>query len=245
MLETPVKKGRRKVSDEQSDPPPFQPLVNPLPPAVVALALGIFAIELVISAGVGGYFGGPSAVGWRIEAIRSFAFFNEMLAYLLETHRYASAEWLRFLTYPFVHLGFTHALMVIVFLLALGKLVGDVFGSLAVLTVFFTSALFGALVFAGLTTSAHPLVGGYPAVYGLIGTYTFLLWVRLGQMGEPQARAFGLIGVLLFIQLIFGLFFGAGQDWVAEIAGFLMGFAIAPALAPGGFRRLLDRLRQR
>ena len=233
------------MSDAQNDPPPFQPLVNPLPPAVVALALAIFAIELVISAGVRGYFGGPSAVGWRIEAIRNFGFFNEMLAFLMERRIFASTEWLRFLTYPFVHLAFTHALMVIVFLLALGKLVGEVFGSLAVITVFFASAIFGALVFAGLTGSSEPLVGGYPAVYGLIGTYTFLLWVRLGQLGEPQARAFGLIGVLLLIQLIFGLFFGTGQDWVAEISGFLMGFAIAPALAPGGFRRMLDRLRQR
>ncbi len=223
----------------------MQPVVNPLPPAVVALALAIFAIEIVISAGAEGFVGGPSGVGWRLEAIRSFGFFAPVLEHLVETQDWFSPELKRFVAYPFIHFGFTHALMVIVFLLALGKLVGDTFGSLAVLVVFFSSAIFGALIYAGLASDPRPLVGGYPAVYGLIGTYTFLLWTRLGQAGEPQIRAFALIGVLLAIQLIFGALFGTGNDWVAEVAGFAMGFAVTPILAPGGFGRLMDRLRQR
>lgn len=245
MLERPVKKGNRDMSDEQNHQRHIEPLVNPLPPAVVALALAIFSVEIVLSAGVRGYIGGQEAVGWRVYAIREFGFFPQVLEYLFNTRTWASSEWLRFATYPFIHYGFTHAIMVIVFLLALGKLVGEVFGSLAVLIVFFASAIFGALIFAGLTGTTQQLIGGYPAVYGLIGTYTFLLWVQLGQRGQPQAQAFGLIAVLMLIQLIFGVFFGAGLDWVAEIAGFLVGFVIAPIVAPGGLRHLLNRLRQR
>ena len=57
-----------------------QPLVNALPPAVVALALAIFASEVLLWAGESGYVGGPEAVGWRLEAIREFAFFSPVLA---------------------------------------------------------------------------------------------------------------------------------------------------------------------
>lgn len=223
----------------------LQPLFNSLPPAVAALALAILGVELLISAGARGYVGGPEAVGWRLEAIREFAFFSQMVQFVIERQDWFSPEWLRFVTYPFIHLGFTHAVFVIVFLLALGKLVGEVFGNVAVLVVFFACGTFGALIYAGLTGDTRPLVGGYPGVYGLIGAYTFLLWVSYGVAGENQYRAFMLIGFLLGIQLIFGVIFGSSNDWVAEIAGFALGFALSPVLAPGGFSRLLDRLRQR
>lgn len=223
----------------------MQPLFNALPPVVVALALAIFGVELLISAGARGYIGGPEAVGWRLEAIREFAFFSPVLEFVIERQAWMSPELRRFVTYPFIHLGFAHVIFVIVFLLALGKLVGEVFGNLAVLIVFFGSAIFGALIFAGLTGDSRPLVGGYPGVYGLIGAYTFLLWVSYGVTGENQYRAFTLIGFLMGIQFIFGFLFGSTNDWVAEIAGFLVGFAISPMLVPGGFRRLLNRLRQR
>lgn len=223
----------------------MQPLFNTLPPVVVGLALAIFGVELLISAGARGYLGGAQAVGWRLEAIREFAFFGQLLDIIVERQAWTSTELRRFVTYPFVHLGFTHMIFVIVFLLALGKLVGEVFGNIAVLTVFFASAIFGALIYAGLTGDARPLVGGYPGVYGLIGAYTFLLWVSYGATGENQYRAFTLIGFLMGIQLIFGVLFGATNDWVAEVAGFVAGFAISPILAPGGFGRLLSRLRQR
>ncbi|MEM9708884.1 MAG: rhomboid family intramembrane serine protease [Pseudomonadota bacterium] len=227
----------------QSDPDasPF----NSLPPAVVALAFALFAVELVLSAGARGYFGGQGAVGWRLDAIGDYAFFSQVLDYMMETGRYTLPDIARFLTYPFVHGGFTHMLFVVVFLLALGKMVGETVGSFAVLAVFFGSAVFGALAYAALTKVETPLIGGFPAVYGLIGAFTFLLWVRLGAVGAPQINAFSLIGVLLAIQLVFGLLFGGGKDWVAEVAGFCFGFAVTPLVAPGGFQRLLAKMRER
>lgn len=227
-----------------SDPNDVSP-INSVPPVVVGLALGIFAVELMLSAGARGFVGGPEAIGWRLEAIREFSFFSQVLESMFETGRWTLPDAARFVTYPFVHYGFTHVLMVIVFLLALGKMVGELFGGLAVLAIFFASSIFGALVYAGLTSDPQPLVGGYPAVYGLIGAYTFLLWIGLGAVQQNQYRAFTLIGALLGIQLFFGLIFGGGSDWIADLAGFVMGFALSPVLAPGGFKRLVARLRQR
>ena len=90
-----------------------------------------------------------------------------------------------------------------------------------------------------------PLIGGYPAVYGLIGSYTFMLWVRLTGTGSNQYQAFTLIGFLLGIQLIFALLFGSNNDWIADIFGFLTGFALSFLLVPGAISRIRDRMRDR
>lgn len=227
------------------DSQPSQPVVNPLPPVVVALALAIFAVEVLLSAGARGLIGGDAGGGWRVEAIQSYGFFAPLLEVIVQRQMWTTPELVRFVSYPFIHLGFTHVLFVIVFLLALGKLVGEALGGVAVIATFFISAIFGALVFAGLTGDPRPLVGGYPAVYGLIGTYTFILWVSYGQTGQNQYRAFTLIGFLLGIQLFFGVFFGSSSEWVAEVAGFIVGFLVAPFVARGGMRRMLARIRQR
>lgn len=228
---------------DNSNPPP--PAVNPMPPVVVALALAIFAVEVLLSAAERGIIGGPTALGWRIEAVQSYAFFAPLLEIIIQQGMWTTPELMRFVTYPFVHYGFTHVLFVLVFLLALGKLTGEALGGMAVFLTFFVSAIFGALIFAGLTGDARPLVGGYPAVYGLIGTYTFILWVGYGQTGQNQLQAFSLIGILLALQLFFGAFLGGTSEWIAEVAGFAIGFLLAPFVARGGFRRLLARMRRR
>lgn len=221
-----------------------QPVFNTLPPAVIGLAVVIFGIELIFMVGARGYFG-TEGIGWRVSAIQDYGFFNQALYFMVERGE-LRPEWLsRFLTYPFVHGAFTQAIFVIVFLLALGKLVGEVFGNLAVLVLFYACGGFGALVYAGLTGPDAFLIGGFPSVYGLIGAYTFLLWVRFGAMGQNQYQAFTLIGFLMGINLIFGVLFGVTNDWIAEIAGFVFGFFLTPALVPGAFRRFLDRMRQR
>jgi membrane associated rhomboid family serine protease len=114
-----------------------------------------------------------------------------------------------------------------------------------VIVIFFACGIFGAVIYAGLTGDDRPLIGGFPSAYGLIGAYTFILWVRLKSTGQNEYQAFSLIGFLMGLQLFFGIFFEVGMDWVAEVAGFVFGFVITPALVPGAFGRLLDRMRQR
>lgn len=218
---------------------------NALPPVITALALAIFGVELAMWAAGRGLLGGTGGIGWRAEAVQGFAFYGPVLDYMIDTGSFTLADTARFVTYLFIHASFMHALFVIVFLLALGKMVAETVSPSAALVVFFASGIVGALAYAALTNDTRPLVGGFPAVYGLIGAFTFLLWVRLGAAGAPQYRAFSLIGVLLGLQLLFGLIFGGGSDWVADLAGFAVGFAITPIVAPGGFRLALAKLRQR
>ena len=229
----------------QDDDETFQPMVNPIPPAVTFLCVAMLLAELALWAGTRGLVGGPLAVGWRIDALQTFAVFQPLLTWMSETGRWFSAETTRLVTYPFVHLGFGHMLMACVFLLALGKLVGEIFGNIAVLAVFFGSSIVGALVWAAFSAGGHPLTGGYPAAYGMIGAFTFILWANLGAQGKNRLAAFRLIGVLILIRVVFGLMFGLTDDWIAEGAGFIFGFAITPGLAPGALARLRERLQER
>ena len=83
-----------------------------------------------------------------------------------------------------------------------------------------------------------PLIGGFPAVYGLIGAFTYILWRSMSLVGANQARAFSLIGVLMGIQLLFGLLFGLNNDWIADLGGFATGFMLSFVVAPGSLLRL-------
>jgi membrane associated rhomboid family serine protease len=225
--------------------PHNEPPLNPLPPVVIALFLVIVGLEVFFTLGARGLVGGPEAVGWRLGTLERFAFSAEIFAWMREAGRWPVEHVMRFFSYPFVHASFTHALFAGVMLLALGKMVGEAMGSLAVLLIFFVSAAGGALVYALIVGSSTPLIGAFPAVYGLIGGFTYLLWVRLGQLGEQQVRAFTLIGFLLVIQLVFGLLFGANAEWVADLSGFAIGFVMSIVLVPGGWGKLVDKLRQR
>ncbi|NDW45157.1 rhomboid family intramembrane serine protease [Ruegeria sp. PrR005] len=217
--------------------------VNPLPPVVVALVLFIIGIELAFSLGARGIVGGPQAVGWRLAAMQSYAFSPDILAWMWDSGRWPVEHVIRFVTYPFVNVSFTQSLFVCVFVLAMGKMVAESFGSVAMLVVFIASGAVGALGYGVLTDSPVALVGGFPPVYGLIGAFTWLLWRNLSRVGENQARAFSLIAFLMGAQLLFGLLFGGGLDWVADLAGFATGFALSFFLAPGGWSRIRGRIR--
>lgn len=217
--------------------------VNPLPPAVAALFLVIMGIEIAFFLGAKGLIGGPEAVGWRLEAIQKYAFSDPVFDWMVENRRWPADQLMRFVTYTFVHASFSHALFVGVFLLAMGKMVGEVFGNLAMLVIFVLSGVGGALAYALLLNDPVPLLGGFPSVYGLIGAFTYMLWRQLSLVGANQARAFSLIAMLMGLQLLFGLFFGGSKDWVADLAGFATGFGLSFFVSPGGWARVRRTIR--
>lgn len=218
---------------------------NALPKVVVALSFVIFGLEVMFQAATMSLIGGQSGVGWRLDAIRDFAVFDEIAAYMWMNGVVLPDEMVRLVTYPLIHTGFVHAGFVVVFILAIGKMVAEVFSPLAFLVLFWASAIAGALGFVALMDNPYPLVGGYPGVYGLIGAFTFLMWIEAGARGGNRYRAFGLIGMLLAIQVVFGLIGGQFGNVIADLTGFAAGFALSFVLVPGGWRRILARLRSR
>jgi membrane associated rhomboid family serine protease len=216
---------------------------NPIPLVIWALALPMVALELYL----GAYerFGGAAAVGMRQALWQQMAFFPDALRAGWAEGYVAQRDWLRLVSYPFIHGGFTHVLFVAVFLVALGKFVGEVFRWWAVLAIFLVSAVAGGVVASLVPFVKQAIFGGYPAVYGLIGAFTFVLWVGARVTGANPARAFVMIGFLLGAQLVFGLAFGGGTEWVADLAGFAAGFLLSFAVSPAGWAKLVDLVRGR
>lgn len=219
------------------------PPLNPLPPVVWALALPMIALEIVLQIGEAGIAGGPDAVGWRMEAITKLAFVSDLWREMWQLGNFPPEHLLRLVGYAFIHGSLTHAAFAVVILLALGKFVGEVLRFWAVLLVFFGATVAGGLAYGFLTTPM-PLFGAYPGDYGLVGAFTYLMWLRLAGSGK-EYQAFSMIGLLLGSRLIFGALIGGGLDWVADLAGFVAGFALTVLVAPGGIPRLLGHLRQR
>ena len=166
------------MMDDHNAPP-----LNPLPPVVWALALPMIAMEVVLGLGSSGLAGGIEGAGWRLQAMERFAFAPDLMRVMVERGEYPWQHLLRLISYPLVHGNTTHAVFALVILLALGKMVGEVFRWWAVLVVFFGAAIAGAAAYMVAPWVHAPLIGAYPPVYGLIGSFTFLLWVNLAAVG--------------------------------------------------------------
>ena len=227
--------------------------INPLPAIVWALSLPMIAMEVVVNAAANGLVGGPAGIGWRSQAIQDFAFAPDYLRQMVIAQQYPWDGLYRPFTFPFVHTDLTQAVFVIVILLALGKFVAEVFRWWAVLAVFLASSLAAALAYTAIPYTHSGLIGGYPPVYGLIGAFTYINWIRAKGQTAAQLRAFRLIGFLLGFRILFGVYSlitygvdqGGGWDWTAEMAGFVTGFLLSFAVSPGGWSRVLTRVRSR
>ncbi len=218
---------------------------NALPPVIVALTLLILGIEAVFQLANAGIIGGPRGVGWRLVAVNEYGFSPVVLDRILINGDYSFDMLKRFVTYPFINMQLTQVAFCAALTLALGKFTTEYYGSAKVLFVYVATSIVGAIVFGLAVEGRLPLIGGFTPVYGLIGAYTYALWLRLGQSGENQLLAFRLIGFLLLLQLLFGLIFGGNSQWIAELSGFFAGFTLSIILAPGGWSALLARMRQR
>lgn len=218
--------------------------VNDISPVVAGLFGLIVVVELVLSLAGEGIIGGRLGIGWRVQAIQDYGLTGELVSWMIETRQWPPEHLMRFLTFPFLHGGFVHMVFSGAILLAMGKFVGDRFSGLSILVLFFACSAVGGLVWGALPMNRGWLIGAFPAVYGLIGAFTYILWVNYKAVGEQQIKAFQLIGMLLLIRIILGLLLGDDGTWSAELASFATGFLLSFVLRPGGFTRLRETLRR-
>ena len=219
--------------------------LNKLSPVILLLAAIIIGIEVVFQLANYGIIGGPRGVGWRSSAVDQYGYSAAIFDRVWLRGDYSFETLRRFVTYPFINWELTQTAFCAALTLALGKYTTEYYGSVKVVFLYFATAIIGAVVFGALVTNNFPLLGGFAPVYGLIGAYTYALWLRLGDAGENQLMAFRLSGFLLALQLGFGLLFGTNMGWIAELSAFFAGFAMSVLLAPGGWASFLARMRRR
>jgi membrane associated rhomboid family serine protease len=220
------------------------PPINAIPPVITLLVGLIAVIEIAFQLGASGMVGGRDAIAWRRDAVIAYGFADPLFDHMVQNRVLVLDGLKRFVTYPFIHVSAMHAVFAGVILLAIGKFVAERFNVWVVVLIFFASAIFGASIYGLIIDTRVALVGAYPAVYGLLGAFTWSLFVGYGAKGENPLQAFQLIGLLLGLQLIFGIIGGGGSEWIADVAGFIAGFGISFAMAPGGRARLAELLRK-
>ncbi|WP_040616207.1 rhomboid family intramembrane serine protease [Oceanicola granulosus] len=219
--------------------------LNPIPPVVLLAVLAMIAVEVVLGLAAQGIVGGQQGIGWRIRAWEDYAFAPRVVELVAERGVWSADLLARFVTYPFVHASVTHAAFAVVITLAMGKFAGEVLTGFALGALMLACTVLSALFYGLVVSDNVPLFGAYPLAYGLIGAYTYILWLHLGRRGERQIAAFRLIGFLFVLQIVYAMLFGSNPQWIAELAGFVIGFALTPLLVPGGWTALLMKLRTR
>lgn len=227
------------------DPAPTS-LLNPLPGVVWLLLIPLTAVEGVLILAQYGLLAGISeaAPGWRLTLLVRAGFAAELQHWMWQTGQMPLRAVLRYVSYPFIHAGPLHAGFVVVLLAALGKSVAGGMRPVPMLALIVASVIGGAVVFGAVSGPESWLIGAYPAVFGLIGAFTWQGWAVARDRGA-QIRAFGLIATLLLARLGFGLMIETGGLWTADLAGFAVGFVLTPVLIPGGAASALATLRRR
>lgn len=141
-----------------------------------------------------------------------------------------------FVTYMFLHAGWTHVFVNCIWLLPFGSLIARRYGSLSFIALFLICGIAGAA--AHLLTnweSLAPVIGASAAVSGLMGAAFRIM------LAEPQQRLAPLLsgkvllwsGVWILLNVAAGLTgFGAGPGvrlvaWEAHIGGYFAGLLLA------------------
>ena len=222
---------------------------HPVSPVVVVLVAAMVIVELVFQAGEHGLIGGPLAEGWRVEVARHFGFHKAVFDHILMGGDLEPKVIWPFLSYLFVHQGFLHMLIASALILAMGKMIAEMFSGLAVIVLFILCGLTSAVVFGFFSKEGgFPLVGAYPVFYGFIGTFTWIRIFELRSLGKNILPAFQAVGMFAIFRGTFAVFTGVPNGWTADLTGLLTGFLLAYILAPDGkdrIRRWVQKFRER
>ena len=220
-------------------------MVNPIPPAILVIFCGIISVEAALFFGFLGSSGNSGLATERLFLIQNYGVPPNLVNWMFEAGNFSFETLSRFLVYPFINLSSLSVVFAVVLLLALGKMVGEVLSASAVILIWVLSTSCAAFFYSISVVNGQILVGSYPGVYGFVGAYTFVSWItlRLAKKNN-QSQAFSLIVALMSVQLIFSFLFGTGDLWIADFAGFVVGFFTSFFLIPGGVRAVISSLRR-
>ena len=120
------------------------PVINPIPTAILAIFSGIVLFEAFIFFGFGDPLGNSGAAAKRMLLIQKYGVSPDLANWMLETGNFSNDYVFRFIVYPFVNLSSLSVIFAGVLLLALGKMVGEVFSALSVILIWFLSTTLAA-----------------------------------------------------------------------------------------------------
>lgn len=214
---------------ENSEPGPPSHTDLPWRPALVTvlLLLACIAIELMLRASD---YGLLDSGRWRVWAYQNGAFWSG----LLDNWRvnYPAQPYTMFLTYSFLHAGWSHLIGNMAVLYLMGRILVPRIGQIAFLFLYLGSAAGGAALFAMLNDSAQPMVGASGALFGLVGAWRWQEWfLQAGRKNSRRKFLLDLVG-LVFLNLLLWVFQNGQLAWETHLGGFLAGWLIGSLMIP-------------
>ena len=122
-------------------------LLNDIPNTAAVLALLIAGVEILMQLAGSGVLAGAAGIGWRADTVTDFGFFPAVQHEMFARGLFVPEFLWRYVTYPFIHSGFTHAFFAMAIVLALGKFVGERWHWASMLSVFVVPSIVAAMVF--------------------------------------------------------------------------------------------------
>jgi membrane associated rhomboid family serine protease len=148
-------------------------------------------------------------------------------------------EPLTLLTYQFLHTGWLHLIVNMLFLWVFADNIEDAFGRISFLLFYLYCGIGAALFYAFLSpTSDSPLVGASGAVGGILAAYMLLyprarIWILLFMRLPVRIPAVYVLAGWFALQILM-LLIAAGDDamvsWSAHVGGFATGFVLTLVL---------------
>jgi membrane associated rhomboid family serine protease len=215
-------------------------LLNPLPWAIWLLTLTIAGVELVLWAAEHGLVNWSGSMAWRVQAITRFGISPALQHWMVETGQMPAEQLARYLAFGLIHQGPAQAALVVVISAALGKHCAEALGSTRLLLCLALAQATGGFAFGLGAAPDAWLIGGYPLIFALAGSYGWLVWYA-AESAPARLRAIGLVAVLILGRLLLAALVGGGLDWIADLTACLAGAVLTALLRPG----LRARLRQR
>ncbi len=194
----------------------------------IGLALLIIAnvlIELLLEAADYGLVGSGR---WRSLAYQYGAFWAGLLHDWQPN--YAAQPYVMFVSYAFLHAGFSHMATNMLALWTLGVLVVRQMGPRAFALIYFAAMLGGGAGFGLLSHSPQPMVGASGAIFGLIGAWQYLDWHQRRRTGLPVKPLLRSLFVFLLLNVALWAVMQGQLAWETHLGGFAAGWGVAALL---------------
>ena len=207
------------------EPKKREPIFNNMPPGVLIIGGIIVVIEVYLQ-----IFGFEP----RRTLLIYFAFVPKLFLSQFQ-ELYFGDYYFRFISHTFLHGDFFHMVINVAVLIAVGKHIEEYFGLLKFFTIFFLSAISGAIFFQIIEpTETGPLVGASSSVYGLLAFFFGKdLFFRLNKSVSIQPIInIVLVMTLIHIPLVLWgpLLFSAEIAWQGHLGGAIAGFLLIFAI---------------
>ena len=134
------------------------PIVNPIPTSILLIFSGIILVEALLVFGFGGPLAKTETTIERLNLVQNYGVPPNLASWMFETGNFSINYISRFILYPFINLSGLSVVFAAVLLLALGKMVGEVFSSFSVILIWLLSTFFAAIFYSISATDGQILV---------------------------------------------------------------------------------------